>query len=508
MASKMEEILEQLQQVNNDLEQSIKEKNVRWRVVNGNRVKKGTIVIDDNQIQEAKDLLDNIIKDDINGRFIKTEEQLSKIKENIEKIYKTLENMKENDELKKDKNKEALVQGILKMVKPVQTDLTKKKKAIEEYVNKEYDINEHIMYEEKQIDRLEKSNAAINEKFGILGMVENLFEEEFNSYNNISEKEEKIQEIVDLYKELKELNDNVKKEKDIDKKAKLTEEIRVKRTKIIKAQEQYKIKFADSVDFPKDDDEMDNKGLRKVNAISKKIDGEKKKVRREFFEKMRNISSEEVKLLEEFCAKFKVDKSDIIGRTNIELVYKTLSGKGEELLNKKMLNEQKIVKRKQTMEIIKKIDKAKTKFDIIKNEKDEDILKQDRAIIEVKKAVNNELEKFNLLMETSKIKRKDLRKALKSSVYKGKRFASICSFFASIRKKKALSKVENSYRQTASKKYIKNVRESVEKEYNEEMDKKKNFAEKYKVIGIEKTLSGKTSSKAATFEELDEELDK
>ena len=111
-------------------------------------------------------------------------------------------------------------------------------------------------------------------------------------------------------------------------------------------------------------------------------------------------------------------------------------------------------------------------------------------------------------METSKIKRKDLRKALKSSIYSGKRFAGIRSFFGSIRKKKALDKVETSYRQTASKEYIKNVRQTVEKEYNEEMDKKKNFSEKYKVIGVEKILSGKTINKSVTFEELDEELDR
>ena len=96
MASKMEEILEQLQQINEDLNNSVKEKNVKWRMVGGKRVKQGTPDIDQNALNDSKDFIEDIIKNDINAGTIKKEEDLTAIKEKIDEVMKTLNNLSAN----------------------------------------------------------------------------------------------------------------------------------------------------------------------------------------------------------------------------------------------------------------------------------------------------------------------------------------------------------------------------------------------------------------------------
>lgn len=514
MASKMEEILEQLEQVDKDLGESITVKSAKWIIENGKRVKKSETTMEHEQVEDAKAFIDSIIKEDINGNTIKTEEDLNKVKESIDKIFKTLENMSKNEELEKDLNeklkdgrtKKDILESVVAMVKPVQDDLTKKQKAIEEYAIKGYDVNEHILYEQTKLKQLQNSDKRIDDNLDTVYKASSIFEDEFDKYNNIIKKEEKINELEKLYTELKQLKDSAKKETDTDKQAEILKKVQVKRLEIEKIQDEYKDNIDNDVEFPKNPSEIDKDGLNKISDLAKKIADEKDQTETKFKNKMKNLSPTDKTALKDFCDNFGIKETDLIGKENIVDVHKILSDKEKELTNKKLLNGKKIQTRQQTIDSFEKLEKVKLEHETLENESDENILKQNTAIKNVQKSVDEELTKSNL-MDPSNIKRKDLRNALKTSVYQGKKFAGIRSFVLSISKKRALNIITETYRKKASKEYVDYVRTTKKKEYENEVGKRKTFAEQYKVIGIENTINGR-NNKTETFDRLDEKINK
>lgn len=503
MASKMEEILEQLQQINEDLNNSVKEKNVKWRMVGGKRVKQGTPDIDQNALNDSKDFIEDIIKNDINGGAIKKEEDLTAIKEKIDEVMKTLNNLSANKKnLMTKAQVDALIKPILDSVKPVQESLTKKHEAINEYKTKGYDVNEHVAYEQAKLAKLEKIGKRDEAFLDSVYDSEAIFDDEFEDYKLVSEKENCLNEIKGLYVEFEKLENDLKTAPD-DKKEEISAKIAEKVDEIGKKERYYSNNYDKDAKFPANRDEMKKNGLKNVTDMAKDVADKKKEVSDKFDDKLSKLSPDDQKKLTDFCNTFGVKTDDVL-KGDIGTVYKILNGKEKEVFNRKMLNEKRKQAVQNTIDGLGKLEKTKTNYENIQKAKDEDILSNDVAKNKINEMVEQKLTSANLI-NPDQLKRKDLRKALKTSVYKGKRFAGIRSFIGSISKKRAMNKITNNYRNTSSKEYLKNVKENLKNQYQYEQTRREHFRDKYAAKGIEQAINNNTPDKTDIFEELDKD---
>lgn len=504
MASKMEEILEQLQQINDDLSNSVKEINIKWRMVDGERVKKGELAFDNVTIASSKNLLEDIIEKDINAGSLKTEADLNSVKEKIDDVMETLKQISAN-ELVSERRIELMIKPIIEEVVPVQNELTRKHEAIQEYKTKGYDVNDHIEYEQTKLEELQKEHDEIEEIVEIAQDTRNIFSKEFDEYGKIIEREEIVQKMKSLCQEYIQLQEEYDNEKDETKKEEIYKKILEDLREISNLESEYRGNHARDNDFPRTHEEMKARGINVIEKYEKDLENKKQEVANKFIEKVNNLSDEEKNKIQKFCDTFEVDKYNLINN-GIENAADILSGKLKEAFTKKFVNINKKRAVEDTIASLQKYDRAEALWLKARDAKDEEFLNEDLAKKRVNEILNRKLTESNLsLTDPSSIKRSALRKVLKNSVYIDRPFAGLLAFFSSFNKKKAMAKITDTYKIYASKEYINRVKSRLKKSFDAERNKREGFKKKYAEKGIEATLSNSTFDKNVVFEEIDKD---
>lgn len=502
MASKMEEILEQLQQINEDLNNSVKEVNVKWRMVDGERVKKGDLAFDNATIASSKNLLEDIIEKDINGGSLKTESDLNSVKEKIDEVMETLKQISSN-KLVSEKRIELMIKPIIEDVVPVQGELTRKHDAIQEYKTKGYDANEHIAYEQTKLEELQKEREEIEELVDVAQDTRNIFSKEFDDYGEIIAREEIVQNMKSLCKEYLQLQEEYDNETDETKKDEIYKKILETLRKIGDLENEYRGNHVRDAEFPTTHEEMKEKGISVIEKYEKELADKKQEIANKFIGKMNNLSDEDKNKIQKFCDTFEVDKYNLINN-GIENAAEILSGKLKESYKQKFVNINKKRAVEDTIASLQKYDRAEALWFKARDAKDEEFLNEDLAKKRVNEILDRKLTESNLsLADPSHVKRRDLRKVLKNSVYIGMPFAGLLAFFSSFNKKKAMNKITDTYKIYASQEYINRVKSRLKKTFDAERSKREEFKKKYAEKGIEATLSDSTFDKNAAFEEID-----
>lgn len=502
MASKMEEILEQLQQINDDLNNSVKEINIKWRLIDGERVKKGDLAFDNATIASSKNLLEDIIEKDINGGSLKTESDLSSVKEKIDEVMKTLKNISTN-ELVSQKRVELLIKPIMDDVIPVQNDLTRKHDAIEEYKTKGYDVNDHIKYEQEKLEIIQKEREEIQELVDNAQDSRNIFGKEFDDYGEIIAREEIVQQMKSLCEEYIQLQEEYDNITDDARKEELYPEILEKIRKIGELEKKYRGNHVTDSDFPTTHQEMKQKGLSVIEKYENEIAKQKQEVADKFIEKVNNLTDSEKEKIRKFCNTFEVDKDELMNN-GIEKAASILGDKLKNAYKQKFINKNKKQATENTIADLQKYDRAKALYEKSQAAKDEDYLNEKLAQKRVNEILNRKLAESNLI-DPSKIKRKDLRRVLRNSVYNDMPFSGLLAFIFSFNRKSAMTKITNKYKVYASREYIQKVKGTLKKSFEKERSKRERFQKKYQEKGIEATLTNSAFDKKSVFEEIDQE---
>ena len=520
MASQMKEILEQLQQVNGDFGKAIENKGKRTKIVGGKKVTDTIENVKEKEIEEAKNLADYLIDTDLktNGS-IKSEADLKNVKAEIDKLLATLEKMGKSKTLGDGSHDTAKqqVEEVLNKVKAYQKELTDKDKAIQTYKTKGYDVEEHKRYEERKKGDKEREIERLNKIIDIEKDYEEIFEKEFEEYTKSEEQYRTATELKNLSEELAKVKNELKNEKDQTKVAELLKNKQEILKQFNDTRKDYIDKFGDT-DIPDTEEKIEKEGKKKADALINDSVYKGIAVKKAFEAKMGSIVDTSVTphqiknqflagKIQAFCAAYGIEESTILGNMNIKQVAETTMNARNDLENQRLVTVNEIKEIENTINKLGELDKAKQNYDVIGQKTDAELLETPTAKKNVKNKVETEFSNANLPAEIDDYKtadRKYLRKALKETVYKGKRGAGLRAWFASRNRKYGLKKVQEEYRKNASKEYIDEIRKAVEDKYNAAKNDRDAFKARYEQKGIEQVISG-NGSKTQVYDELDRE---
>lgn len=518
MDSKMKEILKQLEQANGDLTKGLENKGQRTIIDASGKKQKITVEeVHDKKIEEAKKLVDYTIDNDIIGdKSIKSETDLKEVKNRIDKLIPVLENMDKSKMLADASHAAAKkqVEDLLDKVKTYQKQLVDKQKAIETYKSKGYQEKDHLLYENMRKDNLTKENERIDKKLAVEAELEDIFDDEFKEYSKTKEQLTLIDKLKRLNDELANKKKEIKNEKDSSKVAGLIQEKSNILLEFNKTRKKYTYKYGD-IDIPDTEDKLEKEGTKKIDSLRNDIAKQETSVLGAYKVKMESIVDTSTtpptiknpilaKKIQDFCMEYGIEESKILGNGDISEVINITMNEKNKLMNKKFVNEQTKQEIDDTISKLGELNKIKQEFEDIDKQDDKDILQTTMAKNKVDADVQKQLSDSKLA-NIDDIKRKDLRIALKNTIYKGKRFAAARAAVASIFKKRATKKVREHYKQSASDEYVKKARENAKKKYDDEQNKHAKWADQYKVKATEHILNNNTIDHSKIYEEMDKE---
>lgn len=520
MALSMEVILSDLKQANEQLENAVKIGKVRIINVNGSKQRTQDVSINKKDIEEAKDLIDYIIETEITAeQGMKTEKDLSDIKEEIDKLLETLQKVQKEKELQDAKYaaEKQSIEDTLTKVKGFQGDLVDKQKAIDEYSSRGYNIQEHLEYEENKKKRLERELDDVSLSLNAESKYEELFKDEFDKYVEASEKMNKIAEIEVVCDEFIQLKADYDAENDDNKKKEIEDRCKEAWNKYAKLRSDYIDEYGDKdVDLPKTGEALVKDGKTNIDKAKNELSKQKLDVSNDFKSKIDDIydlSKRPIVVknqtahdrIKAFCDAVGINCLDVINN-DLETVIKIKEEQIEKCNTSMVEKIKQITAIRETVKKLKVVENAEKDFNEINDKSDEELKSSRAGLLFADEYLQDQMRQKGLLASNVKDIKK---KSLVSTWASINGYGTVRRFFMRINpfnRNSLYGKIYNHYKDIGANKYVEKTKSEALDKYNKEKEKKEKFAEQYKAKGKEDVLKGKNdraNRDARFYEEFD-----
>ena len=232
------------------------------------------------------------------------------------------------------------------------------------------------------------------------------------------------------------------------------------------------------------------------------------KAKERLAEKLKNLSPEILTALKLNTDDLTV-KSD---KSNLEKVIEKIIKSKTNLMDERSQLQNKKELRKDTLDSIKGLDEAEKNVNDLNNKDDKDIASGKEAEKAIDDLIAKNFKDAKLPISINNIKdasRKELRKNLKLTVYKGKRFAGLRSFVMGTFKKTAYKKLRQNYKNKAVSDYANSVRKAAEQNRDNIKTKQESFKERIQNVKVENAINGRKAPNMDVYNRvIDDDLTK
>lgn len=509
MSKEMEEILKKLGAINKQLGDAIKEKDDYDFSDPKGTTTTGSVV------ESTVNQLANALKQQYQDAKMKNETELKKLLEKINAINETLKKFEKN----KDINKNQAYNDIKKLVKDFTENLTKRKEAIEKIKSDSKVIDEFKREIENQLSDYDRELKLNDDDLTTVAKFERGFQNEYGEYKSSKSKlvelpklKEYANKLIDAANEYEKINKDTNASSE--KKSEAMKRKFDARDEFEKFKQNYEAKYG-KINIPDSKTDFENfkkQCIKKVDDMSKKenskLDEAKQKLGEKLIKIYPSLSTETLNAL-------KLNKTDLEVATdnkNLEEVIEKIIKSKTNLMDERSQLQNKKELRKDTLDSIKGLDEAEKNVNDLNNKDDKDIASGKEAEKAIDDLIAKNFKDAKLPISINNIKdasRKELRKNLKLTVYKGKRFAGLRSFVMGTFKKTAYKKLRQNYKNKAVSDYANSVRKAAEQNRDNIKTKQESFKERIQNVKVENAINGRKAPNMDVYNRvIDDDLTK